>query len=447
MVNNVSDETESENATGSAQPGIFDFDPPPEIDPNKFGPVPIVSVDDAIAVVEDPFDADSVEVAIDEPASTVASGPVTDLPHWTEPATGQVPRVVASSSEDTWNDLGGPRWHGEGPEWAGDDLDAVLGDAPKKVVIDDDVLPPEPAAPSSGDPQRNSPAPVARARATRPSRVEEPSGERNIPQAIGVGLALAAIALLIFRRESDLWALGLVTVVAVLAAIEAFDAMRRAGSHPATLLGIVATAALPVSVYYRGEAAFALVMALTVVFGALWYLSGADTQRPALNLGLTFLGVGWIGVTAGFAGLILTIEDGSSILVAAIVCTAVYDTGALAGGSVFANPGHKFHPASPNKTWEGTITGVVAAVAAGAVLGILEISPFSLKIEHAVMLGFLTGVVAPIGDLTESMVKRDLGVKDMGNLLPGHGGVLDRIDGLLFVLPATYYLSLLLGLA
>ncbi len=80
-------------------------------------------------------------------------------------------------------------------------------------------------------------------------------------------------------------------------------------------------------------------------------------------------------------------------------------------------------------------------------MGILEVSPFSLKIEHAVLLGLLAGIMAPIGDLTESMVKRDLGVKDMGNILPGHGGVLDRIDGLLFVLPATYYLALVLGLA
>ncbi len=424
----MSDETDQDTTSGAA-PGIFDLDPPPDINPNRFGPVPIVSVGDADDVSVEP-----------DPAP-----PASDLPHWTEPATGQVPKVVATSGDDSWNDLGGPRWHGEGPEWAGDDLDAVLGDTPrKKVVIDDDVLPPELDEPSAGDPQRVAPV---RARATRPSRVEAPAGERNIPQAIGVGLALAAVALLIFRRESNLPALALITLVAVMAAVEAFDAMRRAGSHPATLLGIVATAALPVSVYYRGDAAFAMVLALTVVFGALWYLSGADTQRPALNLGLTFLGVGWIGVTAGFAGLLLQIEDGSSMIVAAIVCTAVYDTGALAGGTVFANPGHKFHSASPNKTWEGTVTGVLAAVAAGAVMGILEVSPFSLKIEHAVLLGLLAGIMAPIGDLTESMVKRDLGVKDMGNILPGHGGVLDRIDGLLFVLPATYYLALVLGLA
>lgn len=429
MAPNVSDDTEPETTSSSQAPGIFDFDPPPEYDPNKFGPVPIVSLDEVVI----------------EPDPVVPTPSPVDLPHWTEPATGQVPKVVASSGDENWSDLGGPRWHGEGPEWAGDDLDVVLGDAPrKKVVIDDDVLPEEFDESSAGDPQRVAPA---RARATRPSRLDAPTGERNIPQAIGVGLALAAVALLIFRRESNLPALALITVVAVLAAVEAFDAMRRAGSHPATLLGLVATAALPVSVYYRGDAAFAMVLALMVVFGALWYLSGADTQRPALNLGLTFLGVGWIGVTAGFAGLLLKLEDGSSMIVAAIVCTAVYDTGALAGGSVFGRPGHKFHSASPNKTWEGTITGVLAAVAAGAVMGILDVSPFSIKIEHAVILGLLAGIMAPIGDLTESMVKRDLGVKDMGNILPGHGGVLDRIDGLLFVLPATYYLALLLDLA
>ncbi len=419
-------EESSPEPSGRSAPGIFDFDPPPEIDPNKFGPIPIVSVGDEV-------DAEADDTA-DESAD--------DLPHWTQPATGQVPRVIATSGDDDWSDLGGPRWHGEGPEWGGDDLDVVLGDAPKRAAAID----PEDELVEIGVLQADDGSRAAAPRPRRPAVPDPgPGGERNIPQAIGVGLSIAALALLAFRWDGNVPALVLITLVVVMAAVEVFNTMRIAGSHPASLLGIIACGALPLAAYHRGDAAFALVLALTVVFGAIWYLAGADTQRPALNLGLTFLGVGWVGVLGGFAGLILRMEDGKSIIVAAIVCTAVYDTGALAGGTAFGQNGHKFHPASPSKTWEGTITGVFLAIAAGGVLGIYEISPFSLQIQDALLLGLVVGVIAPIGDLAESLVKRDLGVKDMGAILPGHGGVLDRVDSLLFVIPSVYYLALVLG--
>src|SRR6185437_4385019 len=91
----------------------------------------------------------------------------------------------------------------------------------------------------------------------------------------------------------------------------------------------------------------------------------------------------------------------------------------------------------PNKTWEGLFGGAVAAVLAAVVI-VHFIHPWT--VGKAAVLGLVVAVVMPIGDLSESMIKRHLGVKDMGRILPGHGGLLDRIDGLLFVLPTTYYL-------
>jgi phosphatidate cytidylyltransferase len=96
---------------------------------------------------------------------------------------------------------------------------------------------------------------------------------------------------------------------------------------------------------------------------------------------------------------------------------------------------------SPNKTWEGLVGGMVAAVVLGGIVGTL-LAPWDGSISHGLALGLVVAIVAPIGDLCESMIKRDLGVKDLGTLLPGHGGVLDRFDAMLFCLPAVYYLAI-----
>ncbi|MFT7601443.1 MAG: phosphatidate cytidylyltransferase [Acidimicrobiales bacterium] len=487
--NEVNENSGADGPTGDgdAEPdnsvtSIFDvFEPPPEIDPNKFGPVPIIGDSDvgageaeqaidlsdtevaAISAVDfidlDDFDLGDIKIASSQPVSVgegASPGPVTALPHWTEPATGQAPLIVGGES-DTWQDLSGPRWKGEGPDWAEDDLADVFGMEPVAVGSEDEGLDPEDFLDDDdiaiGDVVDDDDADVV-APAAAPARspgvdrsrphLEPPTGERNIPVAVGAGIVMAGIALAAFRLSGNLWALGLITVVAVVAAVELFDAMRRAGLHPATLLGLTAALSFPLAVYWRTEAAVPLMLGLTVVFGALWYIVGADTHRPALNLGLTFLGIAWIGGLASFASLILLLPDGKSILVAAVIITVASDTFALAGGKAFGS--RPFHSASPNKTWEGTIVGFVAAVAAGAVVAIFDISPFSIDFTHALYLGVVGGLLAPIGDLTESMVKRDLGIKDMGRLLPGHGGVLDRFDGLLFVLPGAYYLALVLGL-
>ncbi len=515
--------------------GIFDvFEPPPEIDPNRFGPIPVVTDDADPTLVEDStlIDVSDTAVTVDsddqrtgdasissifgfdpidpvepttganhdgpailiddlvhEPNASILEGvPVisvgevsdlaaaadqgqpsdspfpldrdsdgdevatldapdvgdTSLPHWTAPATGMVPKVLAGDeAAEGWSAVSGPRWHGEGPQWAGDDLEAVFADedgvgGPRRITIDDDSgFEDIPGA--AGSPQRPEDA-AARA-AQRP--VVEVDGGRNLGQAIGVGVAFALVAGAAFRL-GNATTIALVVVVAVLASVELFGAMRQAGLHPATLLGIVASAALPLAAYHRGDAGFTLVIALSVAACALWYLSGADTQRPAVNVGLTMLGITWIGGLAAFAAFILQSAGGVEVILAVVIITVASDTGAYVGGKAIGST--PFHSASPNKTWEGTIVGVIAAVAAGFLVALTELSVFSGNLTDGVLLGLVIGVMAPIGDLTESMVKRDLGVKDMGTLLPGHGGFLDRVDGLLFALPAAFYLGNVLGL-
>jgi len=151
------------------------------------------------------------------------------------------------------------------------------------------------------------------------------------------------------------------------------------------------------------------------------------------------LGVVWVGMCGAFAGLMLGIgEPGVGILLASIIGTIGYDIGGLFVGK---NAGRQpLSAASPNKTVEGLIGGMagvvllVVPIAAGPGFGPID-SAF-----EGILVALVIAIAAPLGDLCESVVKRDLGVKDMGTILPGHGGLMDRFDALLFVLPAVYML-------
>ena len=136
----------------------------------------------------------------------------------------------------------------------------------------------------------------------------------------------------------------------------------------------------------------------------------------------------------------LAAPDGIGMLTGAIIATVAYDVGAYFVGRQFGKT--PLSPSSPNKTMEGLVGGAAAAVVVSViVLGIVGVFPWDTG--SALILGLAVAIVAPVGDLCESMLKRDLGLKDMGSILPGHGGLLDRFDALLFVLPVTYYVFLL----
>jgi CDP-diglyceride synthetase len=293
-------------------------------------------------------------------------------------------------------------------------------------------------------PEDDPAAPRRRRRPPEPPSSSGASG-RDLPQAIAVGAALALVAMLVFVAGPAATMI-LVELVIVAAGAEYFGAAFRGGFRPATLLGLVAVAALPLAAYWRGEAAVPMILALTFVVGVLWYLLGVGGKaRPTANLGVTLLGVVWVGVLGAFAALILKIPDqGVSILLVAVVATVAHDTGAFFIGRAMGRT--PLSAISPNKTVEGLVGGMVATlVGVFVVVVLLGFSPFSSG--EALLLGLVLAFVAPLGDLAESLFKRDLGLKDMGSLLPEHGGVLDRFDGLLFVLPAAYYVARVMGLA
>ena len=394
-----------------------------------------------------------------------------DLPHWTEPPTGEVPRVLMSDDEEddleAWAGLRnrGPRWRDEErADWEQPDFEdeALLADDSMRVGALDDQRP-DPVDMFEFDEPEEELAPVATRRTQRPpTRIStydpgfdgggpgggrnnggQPTNDRDIAVAVGTGVAVGVIALICFRAGPGP-AAALATLVVLLAAVELFDVFRRAGFRPATLLGLVATGALMISAYTRGERAIPLILALSVIFSMLWYLLGVVKTRPTHNLGVTLLGIMWVGFLGSFASLMLRYpeREGVAFLLGTILAVVANDVGALFAGRQFGNT-PLAGDISPNKTLEGFLGGLVISLAVAAIV-ISRIHPWDLG--SAIVLAIVVSLIGPAGDLAQSMVKRDLGMKDMGTILPGHGGFMDRFDGVLFSLPAAYYLVELLGL-
>ncbi len=376
--------------------------------------------------------------------SDVPAGSEPELPHWAEPPTGEVPAVLASEAtpSDSWASYPGsqPRWKDQSSDWDGDELAAMDPDATRALT------PEEAAVESEVDRQRPVPAARSLRRPVEPPKLATAGsggGGRDVQTAAMVGAGLAGLFLVLVKVEERL-AVLMITAVLVLAAAELFAALRKPGFQPPTLLGLVAVAAMPLGVYWRGEQAMGLILFLAVVFGMLWYITGVSSERPVANLAVTVLGVAWIGMLGSYTALMLTTRDGSGLMIAAVLVTVGYDVAGFFGGRAFGHT--SLGPVSPNKTMEGLALGVVGSVFAAMVVYVIGLDPFDLKFVHALALGIVGGVMAPLGDLAESMVKRDLRIKDMSSILPGHGGILDRFDSLLFVVPAVWYLALLLDI-
>jgi len=267
---------------------------------------------------------------------------------------------------------------------------------------------------------------------------------RDVPAAFITGLALAGLAL--GSLAVGKWAFALTAGAIVLwAQGELYLAFQRHHLQPATALGLVSGGLVLGAAYFRGEAAMLSMFVLSVLAAFLWYMAAPVSHRrgTATNIGVTVLGVAYVPLMAGFALAMLEFTDGRALVLSVIGLTFVYDTAAFIVGSWWGN--RPLAPTiSPKKSLEGAIgaTLVVIAVSVGAVApAVTSLS----TVGRSVALAMVVAVLAPLGDLAESLIKRDLGVKDMGSVLPGHGGVLDRIDSVLFVVPAAFlFLRLIL---
>ena len=280
------------------------------------------------------------------------------------------------------------------------------------------------------------------------------SNGRDMPTAIGVGLLLAAAFVVALVVDPKL-VMAVVVAVLGLAAIEYFDKVSEKGYRPATIVGVISCVATPIAAYWAGERALPLILVLVFVAGAVMFIGAQSLEAaPMPNMAITALGVLWIGFLGSFAALILQFSKGPGVPVAAGIISksigtdtlcllaigvVANDVGALVLGSAAGKTPLRAW-ISPTKSIEGLFGGTVATILAMVIVGLTDRSTTWNSVGDLIVLGIVISIMAPIGDLTESMFKRNLDVKDFGTILKGHGGVLDRFDGFLPTLPAVYYL-------
>lgn len=278
---------------------------------------------------------------------------------------------------------------------------------------------------------------------------------RFVSGIIGIPLLIV----LVFIGEGFPFILG-VAVLSIIGLYEFYRGIRKTGADPQDWVGLASALLFLFAARNRFDAKwFSMpgVLTLFVIVTLVIELFRKD-RAPIKNLGSTFLGavyVGWLfsylvalrsvisvdinGMHGPLESFHLrwipwTITVGAWLVLFVVFAAWASDTGAYLIGRKWGR--HKLVPSlSPGKSWEGLFAGLASAVIMSLVMGL----PMGIPLRHIFALGFIIGITGLVGDLVESAIKRDIGLKDFGSILPGHGGILDRFDGLLFAAPIFYY--------
>ena len=235
--------------------------------------------------------------------------------------------------------------------------------------------------------------------------------------------------------------LGVAVVGVVAATLELTRAMRSAGSAPPVVPILAGGVGMVVAAWLWGADALGLGLLVTVLAVMVWRLGDGPTGYQR-DVGAATLITVYVPFLGGFAVLLAAPDDGHLRVLVMLAVVVLSDTGGYVSGVLFGR--HPMAPTiSPKKSWEGLAGSLVAAAVGGAVG--LQLAGFDVAWIWGVVFGLTVAAAAVLGDLAESMLKRDLGVKDMSRLLPGHGGVMDRLDSILFAAPTAYLLLRLLA--
>ncbi|CAA9293095.1 MAG: Phosphatidate cytidylyltransferase [uncultured Friedmanniella sp.] len=271
---------------------------------------------------------------------------------------------------------------------------------------------------------------------------------RNLPAALAVCLGLVAYVVLTLV----FWRFGFVLLIALalaLASVELHNALRRIGMRAAVVPIVVGSVAIAIGSYLAGRpspvvfsttSVLLAALALTVIASLVWRMPGG-AEGYVRDTAASMLIIAYVPLLGSFAALILAApEDGVARMILFLLVVVMNDTGGYVAGVLFGK--HPMAPRiSPKKSWEGfagsLLFGVVAAV-------LMAVYGLEAPVWVGVLLGVCLVAVGTCGDLVESLIKRDLGIKDMSSFLPGHGGVMDRLDSLLISAPVAWLIMYVL---
>ncbi|WP_446664026.1 phosphatidate cytidylyltransferase [Flexivirga sp. B27] len=259
-----------------------------------------------------------------------------------------------------------------------------------------------------------------------------PRAGRNLYAAIGVGVLLGLIVVLSLFLQKEIF-VAVAMAASVIGCVEMLRAMSHGDLHPPTIPTLVAAAAVPLVAYLWGATALAFSVVVAVLVIVVWRALGRIDGMPRDVAGGALVTL-YVPALVGFAMLLLAEDDGPQRIVVFILVTICSDIGGYIVGVIAGK--HPMAPSvSPKKSWEGFAGSVTGCVLAGSLSVALVLDG---RWWVGALLGVLAVVAATVGDLCESMIKRDLGIKDMSNLIPGHGGLMDRLDSLLVVVPVAW---------
>jgi phosphatidate cytidylyltransferase len=269
-------------------------------------------------------------------------------------------------------------------------------------------------------------------RRRRPPPRRRRGGGSDLGRRILWAVPLIAFAVFIVIEGGLIFTLGLL-VVGIACMGELFDALDAA--RPVRLAGFLALIALAFAALYGTT--YNVLLMMVALLPVLFFLTVARPERRnrTVSMAVTVLAVWWIALAIAHAVLLRRLPHGDAIIVDVLVGTFLGDTAAYVGGRTFGR--RPLAPElSPNKTFEGLIIGMAFAVAGVWFAGLYQ---DWLSGIDALLLGVAVAFAAPVGDLFESLIKRDVGAKDTGSLLGPHGGALDRLDAVLFTVPVAFY--------
>jgi phosphatidate cytidylyltransferase len=284
--------------------------------------------------------------------------------------------------------------------------------------------------------RRSGREPAGEERPRRPSRSEQPEPRRrgsDLLARVLVAIPLAFVAIVFVDLGGAAW-MGLMAVIAVLCLMELYRMLER--WRPAALVGYAAAVALVIAARYGSDRTVLEVAMASLPVTFLAIMLEGRQNMPTVAIAGTLLGILWIGLGFAHAELLRQLPHGNSIVIDVMLGTFLADTGAYIGGRMF---GHRpLAPSiSPNKTLEGLCVGMFTAILTVFIAG--RFQQTWLTEGDSLLLGVTVAVLGPIGDLFESVVKRDAGAKDAGTLFGAHGGALDRLDAVIFTAIGGYY--------